>query len=80
MWAYTRKVPKATLKRRVTVHIHIKGRGRTPDPDAYFKSLLDALVFNEMLVDDGSKWVELAPVLFFRGNEKKTVIILEDMA
>lgn len=78
IWAYSARITdKPKIKQRLTLEIHISGRGRTPDPDAYFKSLNDALVKNGLLVDDSDKWVELAPVKFIRGKEKKTVIILE---
>ena len=70
-------LPKASQKRRVTLTI-ILGKGqRGCDPDAYFKSMLDALVHAGMLVDDSYKWIELAPVKFIRGD-KGCIIELED--
>jgi hypothetical protein len=41
---------------------------RAPDPDAFFKSLWDALVHAGMLVDDNRQHVELAPVTFSRAE------------
>ena len=65
---YTHHLPKAGQKRRVTLTI-ILGKGqRGCDPDAYWKSLLDALVHAGQLNDDSPKWCELAPVQFERGQ------------
>jgi len=75
---YFAHLPKAVGKRRVSLCI-ILGKGqRAADPDAYHKSLLDALVKCGQLVNDSYKWVELAPVKFIRG-EMSTVILLEDL-
>lgn len=75
---YAQPWPKATSKRRVRVAIVLGPRQRACDPDAYFKSLLDALTHAGMIVDDGPKWVELAPVEFRRGT-RATEIWLEDV-
>lgn len=71
-------VPRATGKRRVGLEI-IQPRGRFPDPDNVWKSLLDALVRLVLLVDDSAKWCELAPPIFKRGPMLRTVITLTEM-
>jgi Holliday junction resolvase RusA-like endonuclease len=63
---YAHNIPKAQGKRRVSLHIILDKGQRAPDPDAFFKSLCDALVHAEMLVDDNRQHVELAPVTFSR--------------
>ena len=42
--AYSTNIPKAEGKRRVSLHIILDKGQRAPDPDAFFKSLNDALV------------------------------------
>jgi hypothetical protein len=54
-------------------------RQRGADPDAYWKSLLDALVHAGLLVDDSPKWCELGPVRFERECRRKPAIQLELM-
>lgn len=75
------KPPKATGKRRVHLTIVLKSRQRGADVDAQFKSLLDALKHAGLLVDDNSKYAELAPVEYLRGDSFKwgTLILLEDI-
>lgn len=80
--AYVRvvqRVPKAAGKRRVSLTIRLGPRQRAGDPDAYWKSLLDALVGCGLLVDDSRQWVELAPVSFERGERAATVLVIEDL-
>lgn len=76
------KVPKAKGKRQVILTIYLGYKQRGADPDAYFKSLLDALVHNQLLVDDSPKWCELMPVRYDRHSDrqKETVIELIDVA
>jgi hypothetical protein len=78
--AYASGIPKAKGKRRVSLHI-ILGKGqRAADPDRQFKSLCDALVHAEMLVDDNRQHVELAPVTFSREPAAwGSVITLQDL-
>lgn len=72
------KIPRAFGKRRVRLRI-VLGRGqRGCDGDAYWKSLLDALVACHRLYDDSRQWCELTAVEFDRGK-KATVIVLEDI-
>lgn len=76
--AYYHHMKPATKKRLVSLTI-VLGKGqRGCDPDAYFKSALDALVQAGQLVDDSPKWCELASVVFERGD-MATIIALEDM-
>lgn len=73
------RVPRATGKRRVSLRLTLAPRQRAGDPDAYWKSLLDALVRCGALVDDNRHWCELGPVTFERGTRLETVIILEEV-
>ena len=66
IFGYTRNIPKAEGKRRVSLHITLDKGQRAFDPDAYTKSLNDALVAVGMLVDDNRQHVELMPVTFSR--------------
>lgn len=70
---------KAVSKRRVDLTITLKKGQRAGDPDAYWKSLLDALVACGALVDDNRQWCEVTPVQFIRGERMATKITLEDM-
>ena len=72
-------IPKAIIKRRVELTIELGKGQRACDPDAYFKSLGDALVNAGLLVNDSHKWVEWMPVKFTRGK-KSTTIRLYDCA
>lgn len=79
--AYVRqcKIAAATAKRRVILTI-VLGKGqRACDPDAYWKSALDALVHAGALVDDNRQYVECAPVEFRRCREWGTSIMLENI-
>lgn len=71
--------PHCRQPRRVTLTIVLGPRQRGGDPDAYWKSLLDALVYAGYLKDDSKEWVELMPVQYERGPEKATIITLEDL-
>jgi hypothetical protein len=66
-------IPKATTKRRVELIIELGKGQRACDPDAYYKSLGDALVAAGLLVNDSHKWVEWMPVKFERGKKKTTI-------
>ncbi|WP_435018466.1 hypothetical protein TA3x_000440 [Tundrisphaera sp. TA3] len=69
IWAYAQGKPKATGKRLVELTIILKPKQRGSDPDAFFKSLADALVHAGLLKDDNRQGVELAPVAYERGTE-----------
>lgn len=81
-WVYaaclSARVPTAERKRRVTLLVTLRPRQRAADPDAYWKSLLDALVCCGALVNDSRKWVELAPVEYTRGRRPAMTVTLED--
>lgn len=79
MYAVQAGVPKAEGKRRVSLEIVLQGRQQEADPDAYWKSLLDALVYAGLLVDDSREWCELGAVTYSRGDEGSTTIVLEDV-
>jgi hypothetical protein len=55
-------------------------RQRGGDPDAYFKSVLDALVRAGLLIDDNRQGAELGDVTFARGLARRTEIVLEDVS
>ncbi len=76
---YLSKIPAATGARRVRLTITLGKGQRAADPDAYWKSTLDALVACGMLIDDNRQHVELAPVVFDRAREPATTIELEDL-
>ncbi len=71
-------LPKAKGKRRVRMTITLAKHQRAPDPDALWKTTLDALVHAGMLTDDNRQGVELDPVEFMRGTEQATTILLMD--
>jgi hypothetical protein len=72
-------VPEATGPRRVHLSITLGKGQRAADPDAYWKSLLDALVACKLLVDDNRQNVVLDPVEFSRGKEPETTVELYDL-
>ncbi len=72
-------IPKAIHKRRVEIIIELGKGQRGADPDAYFKTVGDALAAAGLLVNDSHKWVEWSPVQYERGK-KKTTIRLYDCA
>jgi Holliday junction resolvase RusA-like endonuclease len=81
VWAscVEQKLTKATGKRMVAIEITTNKAGRRADPDAYYKSTLDALVKCGMLVDDSSQWCEHAQTLVRFGDKNETVILLTDI-
>jgi Holliday junction resolvase RusA-like endonuclease len=76
------RVPMAAGKRSVGVKIHLEPGQRRADPDAYWKSLLDALVTHGLLKNDSPDWCEVSPVEY---DPKRipgmmaTTITLEDI-
>jgi hypothetical protein len=66
LYARLAGIPPATGKRRVSLRLTLGPRQREPDPDAFFKSVLDALVHAGLLVDDDRHGVELGDVAFQR--------------
>ena len=73
------RIPQATSKRRVSLTITLANGERAGDPDAYFKSVNDALVHAGLLKNDSHLWVVLGDVVFERGAERATTIILQDL-
>lgn len=71
-------IPEARKARRVSLRIVLGPRQRSCDPDAYWKSMLDALVACGRLRDDSRQWCELDHVEFERGK-RSTVLTLEDI-
>jgi hypothetical protein len=80
LYAYLAGIPRATGRRRVSLRLTLAPRQRAGDPDAYWKSTLDALVHAGLLVDDNRQSVELGEVTFERGSIRRTAIVLEDVA
>lgn len=76
------RVPKAEAKRRVELTIILRPGQRGADVDAYWKSLLDALVNAGALVDDNRHWCEYRTPAYERGTAREwgTRIVLEDVA
>jgi hypothetical protein len=79
LYARMASIPHAKGKRRVSLVLTLAPRQRAADPDAWWKSVLDALVQADQLVDDNRQWCELGSVTFRRGREEATTIILEDV-
>lgn len=78
-YALALRIPRAACKRRVSLRVSGWARGgRRVDPDAYWKSVLDALVAADLLRDDGARWCELGQVQVVKG-EDSTTVILEDL-
>ncbi len=71
-------LPRAAGKRRVRMTVTLSKYQRAPDPDALWKTTLDALVHARMLINDSHLWCELDPVEFMRGTEQATTILLMD--
>lgn len=77
--ALAAQIPKAEGRRRVGLRIVLGPRQRAADPDAYHKSLLDALAKCGLLLDDNRQHVELGPVRFDRDRRPRTEVTLEDL-
>lgn len=80
-YCFLYRLPIATGPRRVdlTITRPRSQRGRVQDPDAFFKSVNDALVHAKMLIDDSRRWVQLGSVTFEQGPERATTITLTDL-
>jgi Holliday junction resolvase RusA-like endonuclease len=77
--ALAQQIPAAHGRRRVHLAITMGPGQRGADPDAYWKSLLDAMVMCGLLIDDRKEYVVLDPVEFVRGKEPETTIELYDL-
>ncbi len=72
-------VPPAQGKRRVSLRITLpKGKRRT-DPDSLWKTLLDAAKHAKLIRDDTADLVEMGTVAYERGENLKTIILIEDV-
>jgi hypothetical protein len=65
--------------REVNLCIVLGPKQRACDPDAYWKSTLDALVKAGMLIDDNRQYCRINPVTFERGPQRETRIELIDI-
>lgn len=72
-------ITKATGRRRVDLCLYQPNRRHMADPDAFWKSTLDALVRCGYLVNDSSKWCELGQVSYIIGRPKEARIFLTDI-
>lgn len=74
-------VPPATGRRKVSLLVVLGKRQRECDPDAFWKSLNDALKKAGMLIDDNRNGCQLGEVEFVRSHDgsSSTTIILEDV-
>jgi hypothetical protein len=79
LYARLAAVPPAAGKRRVSLRLTLAPRQRAGDPDAYWKSTLDALMHAGLLCEDNRQAVELGEVTFERGPARRTSIVLEDV-
>lgn len=70
-------VTVADQRRKVSLLIQYKSN--SPDADSLWKSLLDGLVKNDYLLDDGKEWCEIGPVIFQKEKTKGIIITLEDV-
>lgn len=76
-YALQQQIPKATRKRTVSLALTLV-RMQGLDPDAFWKSTLDALVACGLLVDDSQDWVNLGPVVIAKGKQRGTIITLSE--
>lgn len=72
-------VPRAAGRRVVGLTLCFPPGARRPDPDSSHKSILDALVYCGLLVDDGPVWCGVEPVRYLRGDSRYAVVTLEDV-
>jgi hypothetical protein len=72
-------IPPAEGRRSVSLQLVIPPGERRCDPDAYWKSTLDALVHAKLLVNDSPKWVKHGAVGYARDHTRATRIILHDI-
>lgn len=73
------QVPPAFGKRRVSLTIVYPKGKRKHDPDAFFKSLNDALVHSKALFADTSNYIELGSIKYAKGDELTSYVTLEDV-
>lgn len=71
--------PAGRTRRRVDVLVRNPKGERRKDPDAFWKSLLDALVQAELLADDSERWCVLGAVVQTLDGKARTEITLTDL-
>lgn len=76
---YSKDMPKATTKRRVSLHIVLGKGSRQIDHDNLLKSLVDGLVSSGMLLDDRPDCMAIGDIAYSRGERDETIITLEDL-
>ena len=77
--AHQTAIPPATGKRSVEVLVVLPKGRRAVDPDALWKSLLDACVKCGLLVNDSRHWVVPQSVQFARGEKLATYLTFTDL-
>ena len=79
-YAWQAKIPRATGKRRVSLHVTLGKGMREFDVDAWQKSGLDAMKHAGLIADDSSKFVEIGMLTFSRNWIKwGTRLTIEDV-
>jgi hypothetical protein len=74
------KIPRATGKRRVSLHVTLGKGMKEFDGDAPWKSLGDAMKHAGIIADDSTQYLEMGPVTFSRNWLKwGTRITVEDL-
>jgi len=71
-------IPAAEARRSVEIHLVFAKGARACDPDAYWKSLLDALVHARALKNDSMDWVVCRPPAYSRGERQTSFITLQE--
>ncbi len=77
--AKSQGIVPAAGKRLVKLIVTMAPKQRCPDPDAWQKSIGDALTHAGLILDDNHKWVEWCPVVYQRGEFREMAILLEDV-
>ncbi len=72
-------VPAATTRRKVSLLVVLEKGKRSPDPDAFDKSLRDALVACGALKNDSAAWVKGEDPRFARGESLVSFLTLENV-
>lgn len=72
-------IPVATVKRRVELYLVYAPKERAVDPDASWKSLLDALVGSGIIKNDSHVWVDYASPVVMRGPHRRCFITIQDV-
>jgi hypothetical protein len=65
-YTWQAKIPRATGKRRVSLHVTLGKGMREFDVDALWKSLNDAMKHAGLIADDSRPYLEQGPVTFSR--------------